>query len=177
MWNIRLLYPMRADMESPQHRLREELARLLQQIKVSVRILLQKFLCVDGSGGNHVGAQGISAFQSLGRGAVLRHPRNLERNIAGGTELDGCTQSHELVFLQSAYDKSLTLTAIVPHRHSGIYSVGQSQMVSEICVINGEQTVRNAYSVIQTLEPRCIHPDNFTVYDAAMGIDSKGHEL
>ena len=31
MWNIRLLYPMRADMESPQHRLREELARLLQQ--------------------------------------------------------------------------------------------------------------------------------------------------
>ena len=145
--------------------------------KVSVRILLQKFPCVDGSGGKHVGAQGISAFQSLGRGAVLRHPRNLERNIAGGTELDGCTQSHELVFLQSAYDKSLTLTAIVPHRHSGIYSVGQSQMVSEICVINGEQTVRNAYSVIQTLEPRCIHPDNFTVYDAAMGIDSKGHEL
>lgn len=145
--------------------------------KVSVRILFQKFPCVDGSGCKHVGAQGISAFQSLGHGAVLRHPRNLERNIAGGTELDGCTQSHELVFLQSAYDKSLTLTAIVPHRHSGIYSVGQSQMVSEICVINGEQTVRNDYSVIQTLEPRCIHPDNFTVYDAAMGIDSKGHEL
>ena len=163
-------------MESPQHRLREELARLLQQIRYLFAFFFRNSLVLMAPGANTSG-RSISAFQSLGRGAVLRHPRNLERNIAGGTELDGCTQSHELVFLQSAYDKSLTLTAIVPHRHSGIYSVGQSQMVSEICVINGEQTVRNDYSVIQTLEPRCIHPDNFTVYDAAMGIDSKGHEL
>ena len=140
-------------MESPQHRLREELARLLQQKGICPHSSSEIALVLMAPGANTSGRRVYRRFSLLVVELFIRHPRNLERNIAGGTELDGCTQSHELVFLQSAYDKSLTLTAIVPHRHSGIYSVGQSQMVSEICVINGEQTVRNAYSVIQTLEP------------------------